>query len=311
MEKGRPTKIQDLTKLFKRLSDQARKNKEKNDKEFEASAIVRPIANDSQYGGQRKLLDRERLGKDARASLAVYEDKDVKKDGDSVQRAMNKDVVIINPDLDPDSEDSVIKGKNKDKKETGMSESYADIVKRVVLGESRSEVKRWMRAVREAKPGAERKHAEKKLSELLKQIKADGGHEYVRAGKGPAGKKLAAKRAAAPKVEPKPSADAAAAAEKEQTELQKYNKVKIQRVVSPLVGTKHVSNRDGAAFMKHVTDNVEHIRNKARKHDHWENDPEKAIQTVALSHYKDATSDDAISRKNIERAAAAISAVRK
>jgi len=136
MEKGKPTKIQDLTKLFMKLSDQARKNKEKNDKEFDNTAVVRPIENDSQYGGQRKLLDRERLGKDARASLSVYEDKDEKKDDDSVQRAMNKKIVIINPDLDPDSKDSVVKGKKKDKK--NMSESHANIVKRVVLGESRS-----------------------------------------------------------------------------------------------------------------------------------------------------------------------------
>jgi hypothetical protein len=66
MEKGKPTKIQDLTKLFMKLSDQARKNKEKNDKEFDNTAVVRPIENDSQYGGQRKLLDRERIGKDAK-----------------------------------------------------------------------------------------------------------------------------------------------------------------------------------------------------------------------------------------------------
>ena len=79
MEKGKPTKIQDLTKLFTKLSDQARKNKEKNDKEFDNTAVVRPIENDSQYGGQRKLLDRERIGKDARASLSVYEDKDEKR----------------------------------------------------------------------------------------------------------------------------------------------------------------------------------------------------------------------------------------
>jgi len=140
MEKGKPTKIQDLTKLFTKLSDQARKNKEKSDKEFDNTAVARPIENDSQYGGQRKLLDRERIGKDARASLSVYEDKDEKKNDDSVQRAMNKDIVIINPDLDPDDKDSVIKGKKKDKK--NMSESYADIVKRVVLGESRIQMKR-------------------------------------------------------------------------------------------------------------------------------------------------------------------------
>ena len=79
-----------------------------------------------------------------------------------------------------------------------------------------------------------------------------------------------------------------------------------------MVGTEHVPNRDRAAFMKHVTDNVVHIRNKAKEHNHWKNgDPEKAIQTVALSHYKEATSDDAKSRNNIARAAAAISAVRK
>ena len=127
MEKGKPTKIQDLTKLFMKLSDQARKNKEKNDKEFDNTAVVRPIENDSQYGGQRKQIDRDRIGKDARASLAVYEDKDEKKDDDSVQRAMNKKIVIINPDLDPDSEDSAIKGKGKDKK--NMSESHANIIK--------------------------------------------------------------------------------------------------------------------------------------------------------------------------------------
>lgn len=306
MEKGKPTKIQDLTKLFTKLSDQARKNKEKSDKEFDNTAVARPIENDSQYGGQRKLLDRERIGKDARASLSVYEDKDEKKNDDSVQRAMNKDIVIINPDLDPDNKDSVIKGKKKDKK--NMSESYADIVKRVVLGESRSRMKRLQADVRNEVPGAETK-----LRALLKQMKAAGkGQVYAELGMGPAGKELAAKRAAAPKVEPKPSADAAAAAEKEQTELQKYNKVKIQKVVSPLVGTEHVPNRDRAAFMKHVTDNVVHIRNKAKEHDHWKKgDPEKAIQTVALSHYKDDTSADAQSRNNIARAAAAISAVRK
>lgn len=306
MEKGKPTKIQNLTKLFTKLSDQARKNKEKSDKEFDNTAVARPIENDSQYGGQRKLLDRERIGKDARASLSVYEDKDEKKNDDSVQRAMNKDIVIINPDLDPDNKDSVIKGKKKDKK--NMSESYADIVKRVVLGESRSLMKRLQADVRNEVPGAETK-----LRALLKQMKADGVTTiYVRKGMGPAGKKLAADKAAAPKVEPKPSADAAAAAEKEQTELKKYNKVKIQKVVSPLVGTEHVPNRDRAAFMKHVTDNVVHIRNKAKEHNHWKNgDPEKAIQTVALSHYQDATSADAQSRNNIARAAAAISAVRK
>jgi len=302
MEKGKPTKIQDLTKLFMKLSDQARKNKEKNDKEFDNTAVVRPIENDSQYGGQRKLLDRERLGKDARASLSVYEDKDEKKDDDSFQRAMNKDIVIINPDLDPDSKDSVVKGKKKDKK--NMSESHANIVKRVVLGESRSQMKRLQADVRNKVPGAQ-----KKLSDLMKQMKADGGQEYAKKGMGSAGKKLAAKKAAAPKVEPKPSA---AAAKKDETELQKYNKAKLQKVVMPLVGTEHVPNRARADFLSHVTNNAEHIRNKAKEHDHWKNgDPEKAIQTVALSHYKDATSDDAQSKKNIARAAAAISAVRK
>ena len=167
MEKGRPTKIQDLTKLFTKLSDQARKNKAKNDKEFDNTAVVRPIENDSQYGGQRKQIDRDRIGKDARASLSVYEDKDEKKDDDSFQRAMNKDIVIINPDLDPDSKDSVVKGKKKDKK--NMSESYADIVKRVVLGESRSQMKRLQADVRNKVPGAQ-----KKLSDLMKQMKADG-----------------------------------------------------------------------------------------------------------------------------------------
>ena len=302
MEKGKPTKIQDLTKLFMKLSDQARKNKEKNDKEFDNTAVARPIENDSQYGGQRKLLDRERLGKDARASLSVYEDKDEKKDDDSFQRAMNKDIVIINPDLDPDSKDSVVKGKKKDKK--NMSESYADIVKRVVLGESRSQMKRLQADVKNKVPGAQ-----KKLSDLMKQMKADGGQEYAKKGMGSAGKKLAAKKAAAPKVEPKPSA---VAAKKDETELQKYNKAKLQKVVMPLVGTEHVPNRARADFLSHVTNNAEHIRNKAKEHDHWKNgDPEKAIQTVALSHYKDATSDDAQSKKNIARAAAAISAVRK
>jgi hypothetical protein len=305
MEKGRPTKIQDLTKLFMKLSDQARKNKEKNDKEFDNTAVVRPIENDSQYGGQRKLLDRERIGKDARASLSVYEDKDEKKNDDSVQRAMNKDIVIINPDLDPDSKDSVVKGKKKDKK--NMSESYADIVKRVVLGESRSQMKRLQADVKNKVPGAQ-----KKLSNLMKQMKADGGQEYAKKGMGSAGKKLAAKKAAAPKVEPKPSAVDAKKDETEQTELQKYNKAKLQKVVMPLVGTEHVPNRARADFLSHVTNNAEHIRNKAKEHDHWKNgDPEKAIQTVALSHYKDATSDDAQSKKNIARAAAAISAVRK
>jgi hypothetical protein len=305
MEKGRPTKIQDLTKLFMKLSDQARKNKEKNDKEFDNTAVVRPIENDSQYGGQRKLLDRERIGKDARASLSVYEDKDEKKNDDSVQRAMNKDIVIINPDLDPDSKDSVDKGKKKDKK--NMSESYADIVKRVVLGESRSQMKRLQADVKNKVPGAQ-----KKLSNLMKQMKADGGQEYAKKGMGSAGKKLAAKKAAAPKVEPKPSAVDAKKDETEQTELQKYNKAKLQKVVMPLVGTEHVPNRARADFLSHVTNNAEHIRNKAKEHDHWKNgDPEKAIQTVALSHYKDATSDDAQSKKNIARAAAAISAVRK
>ena len=302
MEKGKPTKIQDLTKLFMKLSDQARKNKEKNDKEFDNTAVVRPIENDSQYGGQRKLLDRERIGKDARASLAVYEDKDEKKDDDSVQRAMNKKIVIINPDLDPDSKDSVVKGKKKDKK--NMSESHANIVKRVVLGESRSQMKRLQADVRNKVPGAQ-----KKLSDLMKQMKADGGQEYAKKGMGSAGKELAAKKAAAPRVEPKPSA---VAAKKDESELQKYNKAKLQKVVMPLVGTEHVPNRARADFLSHVTNNAEHIRNKAKEHDHWKNgDPEKAIQTVALSHYKDATSDDAQSKKNIARAAAAISAVRK
>jgi len=302
MEKGKPTKIQDLTKLFMKLSDQARKNKEKNDKEFDNTAVVRPIENDSQYGGQRKQIDRDRIGKDARASLAVYEDKDEKKDDDSVQRAMNKKIVIINPDLDPDSKDSVVKGKKKDKK--NMSESYADIVKRVVLGESRSQMKRLQADVRNKVPGAQ-----KKLSDLMKQMKADGGQEYAKKGMGSAGKELAAKKAAAPRVEPKPSA---VAAKKDETELQKYNKAKLQKVVMPLVGTEHVPNRARADFLSHVTNNAEHIRNKAKEHDHWKNgDPEKAIQTVALSHYKDATSDDAQSKKNIARAAAAISAVRK
>ena len=303
MEKGRPTKIQDLTKLFTKLSDQARKNKAKNDKEFDNTAVVRPIENDSQYGGQRKQIDRDRIGKDARASLSVYEDKDEKKDDDSVQRAMNKDIVIINPDLDPDSKDSVVKGKKKDKK--NMSESYADIVKRVVLGESRSQMKRLQADVRNKVPGAQ-----KKLSDLMKQMKADGGQEYAKKGMGSAGKKLAlaAKKAAAPK----PSAVAAKKDETEQSELQKYNKAKLQKVVMPLVGTEHVPNRARADFLSHVTNNAEHIRNKAKEHDHWKNgDPEKAIQTVALSHYQDATSDDAQSKKNIARAAAAISAVRK
>jgi len=285
-----------------KLSDQARKNKEKNDKEFDNTAVVRPIENDSQYGGQRKLLDRERIGKDARASLAVYEDKDEKKDDDSVQRAMNKDIVIINPDLDPDSKDSVVKGKKKDKK--NMSESYADIVKRVVLGESRSKMKRLQADVKNKVPGAQ-----KKLSDLMKQMKAAGqGQEYAEKGMGSAGKKLAAKKAAAPK----PSAVAAKKDETEQSELQKYNRAKLQKVVMPLVGTEHVPNRERADFLSHVTNNAEHIRNKAKEHDHWKNgDPEKAIQTVALSHYKDATSADAQSKKNIARAAAAISAVRK
>lgn len=302
MEKGKPTKIQNLTKLFMKLSDQARKNKEKNDKEFDNTAVVRPIENDSQYGGQRKLLDRERIGKDARASLAVYEDKDEKKDDDSVQRAMNKDIVIINPDLDPDSKDSVIKGKEKDKE--NMSESYADIVKRVVFGESRSKMKRLQADVKNKVPGAQ-----KKLSDLMNKMKAAGqGQEYAEKGMGSAGKELAAKKAAAPT----PSAVAAKKDETEQTELQKYNKAKLQKVVMPLVGTEHVPNRARADFLSHVTNNAEHIRNKAKEHDHWKNgDPEKAIQTVALSHYKDATSDDAQSKKNIARAAAAISAVRK
>jgi len=298
MEKGKPTKIQDLTKLFMKLSDQARKNKEKNDKEFDNTAVVRPIENDSQYGGQRKQIDRDRIGKDARASLAVYEDKDEKKDDDSFQRAMNKNIVIINPDLDPDSEDSVVKGKKKDK---NMSESHADIVKRVVLGESRSQMKRLQADVKNKVPGAQ-----KKLSDLMNKMKAAGqGQEYAEKGMGPAGEKLAAKKAAAP-----PPSDNAA--KKDESELQKYNNVKIQKVAMPLVGTEHVPNRERADFLSHVTNNAEHIRNKAKEHDHWKNgDPEKAIQTVALSHYKDATSADAQSRNNIARAAAAISAVRK
>jgi hypothetical protein len=305
MEKGKPTKIQDLTKLFMKLSDQARKNKEKNDKEFDNTAVVRPIENDSQHGGQRKLLDRERIGKDARASLAVYEDKDEKKEGDAQKRAADKNTIIINPDLDPDSKDSAIKGKKKDKK--NMSESYADIVKRVVFGESRSQMKRLQADVKNKVPGAQ-----KKLSDLMKQMKADGGQEYAQKGMGSAGKELVAKKAAAPKVEPKPSAVAAKKDETEQTELQKYNKAKLQKVVMPLVGTEHVPNRASADFLSHVTNNAEHIRNKAKEHDHWKNgNPEKAIQTVALDHYKDATSDDAKSRNNIARAAAAISAVRK
>lgn len=307
MEKGKPTKIQDLTKLFTKLSDQARKNKEKNDKEFDNTAVVRPIENDSQYGGQRKQIDRDRIGKDARAFLAVYEDKDEKKEGDvdAQKRTMNKDIVIINPDLDPDNKDSVIKGKKKDKK--NMSESYADIVKRVVLGESRSQMKRLQADVKNKVPGAQ-----KKLSDLMKRMKADGGQEYAKKGMGPAGKKLVAKKAAAPKVEPMPSAVAAKKDDTEHTELQKYNKAKLQKVVMPLVGTEHVPNRERADFLSHITNNAEHIRNKAKEHDHWKNgDPEKAIQTVALSHYKDATSDDAKSRNNIARAAAAISAVRK
>ena len=307
MEKGKPTKIQDLTKLFTKLSDQARKNKEKSDKEFDNTAVARPIENDSQYGGQRKLLDRERIGKDARASLAVYEDKDEKKEGDvdAQKRADDKNTIIINPDLDPDSKDSAIKGKNKDKK--NMSESYADIVKRVVLGESRSQMKRLQADVKNKVPGAQ-----KKLSDLMKQMKAGGGQEYAKKGMGSAGKKLAAKKAVAPKVEPTPSAVDAKKDETEQTELQKYNKAKLQKVVMPLVGTEHVPNRASADFLSHVTNNAEHIRNKAKEHDHWKNgNPEKAIQTVALDHYKDATSDDAKSRNNIARAAAAISAVRK